>query len=122
MTSVRGWLVLAAEAVSFGAFFFCALKARDLYIEIANVYELGGGEDQQLSFVEWHVYAQEAFVTLMALWLIAILIATYQFVRSSRSQAQPLPYRPSQLLTASLALPAAGILLGFVFDLFLPGL
>jgi hypothetical protein len=122
MTFGRAWLVLVAEAVSFAIFFFCALKARDLYIEIANVYELGGGEDRQLSFVEWHVYAREAFLALMALWLIAIVIATYQFIRSLRSQTQTLPYRPSQLLAASLALPAAGILLGFVFDLFLPGL
>jgi hypothetical protein len=122
MTPGRTWLLLAAEAVSSTTFFFCALKARDLYIEIANVYELGGGEDQRLSFFEWHVYAQEAFFALMAFWLSAILIATYQFIRSLRSQARVSPYRPTQLLAASLMLPAACIVLSFVFDLFLPGL
>ena len=122
MTLRRTWLLLVAEAVSSTTFFFCGLKARDLYIEIANVYELGGGEDQRPSFVEWHVYAREAFFALMALWLSAIAIATYQLIRSLRSHTRVLPYRPTQLLAASLALPAACIAVGFVFNLFLPGL
>ncbi len=121
MTSRRAWLVLLAEVVCFAAFFFCALKARDLYIEIANTYELGGGEDLQLRFVEWHVYAQEAFFALLALWLVAVSIAIYQLIYSLRSQTR-IPYRPSQLLVASMALPAVCILLSFVFNLFLPGL
>jgi hypothetical protein len=122
MTPGRTWLLLVAEAVSSTIFFFCASKARDLYIEIANVYELGGGEDQRLSFVEWHVYAQQALFALTALWLSAILIATYQLICSLTSRTRVLPYRPSQLLAASLVLPAACIVLSFVFDLFLPGL
>ena len=122
MTSGRAWLFLIAEAVGLVTFFYCAVEARDLYIEIANVYELGGGEGEHFSFVEWHTYAREAFSALMALWLVAISIATYQLIRSIKSRNRALPYRPNRLLTASLVLPIAGILIGFVFDLFLPGL
>jgi hypothetical protein len=122
MTSRRTQFLLIAEAVGFVIFFYCAVKARDLYVEIANIYELGGGEDEQLSFVEWHTYAREAFLVLMALWLVAISISAYQRIRSLRSRTRSLAYHPHRLLAASLALPIAGILIGFIFDLFLPGL
>jgi hypothetical protein len=109
MTSGRAWLFLIAEAVGFVTFFFCAVEARDLYIKIADIYELGGGEDKYLSFVEWHIYAREAFSALMALWLVAISIAAYQLIRSLGARNRALPYRPNRLLAASLALPIAGI-------------
>ena len=51
-SSGRAWILLIAEAVGLVTFFYCAVAARDLYIEIANIYELRGGEDQHLSFVE----------------------------------------------------------------------
>ena len=122
MTSGRTQLLLMAEAVAFAIFFYCAAKARDLYIEIANIYELGGGEDEQLRFVEWHTDAREALSVLTALWLVALSISVYQLIRSLSSPNRTLPYRPHLLLAASLALPIAGILISFVFDLFLPGL
>jgi hypothetical protein len=121
-SSGRAWILLIAEAVGLVTFLYCAVEARDLYIEIANIYELGGGEDQLLSFVEWHTYAREAFSALMALWLVAISISAYQLMRSLKSRNRALPYRPHRLLAASLMLPIAGILIGLVFDLFLPGL
>ena len=122
MTSGRAWLFLIAEAVGLVTFVYCAVEARDLYIEIANIYELGGGEDKRLSFIEWHTYARGAFAALMALWLVAISIATHQLIGSLKSRNRTLPYRPNRLLAASLVLPTAGIIIGFVFDLFLPGL
>jgi hypothetical protein len=122
MTSVRAWLVFVAEVMCFAAFFYFAAKARDLYIEIANIYELGGGEEEISRFAAWHGYARTALMVLIVLWLYAISIAAYQFIRVSKSRTQPRSYRPAGPLAASLTLPFAGILIGFIFNLFLPGL
>jgi hypothetical protein len=122
MTSVRAWLVLAAEVICFATFFYCATKARVLYIEIAEVYELGGGEDQISRFTAWHGHARTALIVLFVVWLYAIVIAVSQFIYVSRSQTRYRSYRPGAPFVAALALPFVGMFIGFVFNLFLPGL
>jgi len=117
----RAWLV-TAEGVALAIFFYCATIAKDLYIEISEFHEFDYNEELALRFVAWHTYAREAFCAVVALWIVAIAIAMYQHTKARKSQRDFLAYRPWGPMAVAIGLPVAGILAGFVFSLFLPGL
>jgi hypothetical protein len=118
----RVWLLITAEVVALATFFYCAEIAKDLYIEIAGVYELSTNEELELSFVTWHILARVAFWGVVALWLVAIVLAVTQHIKAGRSQYDFLTYRPPGLIAIALGLPVVGLSAGVVFSLFLPGL
>jgi hypothetical protein len=96
-------------------------SSRDPYVEIAAL-EFYDVDDASARFVEWHTYTREAFWTIVALWLVAMVRAIDQHVRVGNSLSELSAYRPLGLVAVTLGLPVAGLLGGFVFDLFLPGL
>ena len=116
MITRRAWLLVMLEAVALGIFFYCAQKAKDLYIEIAAI-EFNVGNDLTLGFIKWHTNAREAFWTLGALWLIAITLAVSEHASSGKVLSELRAYRPSGVMAFALGLPLAGLLAGFVFDL-----
>jgi hypothetical protein len=118
-SSARAWILAIAETVALAIFFYCAVVARDMYIEMAAI-EFNVPEDLSLSFVEWHTYAREAVWAVVALWFVSIALAASQRFRARNSSSESL--RPTGPLLFALGLPVAGALGGFIFDLFLPGL
>jgi hypothetical protein len=87
-------------------------------VEIAAI-EFNVSVELLARFDEWQMRAKETLWTLAVLWLVAIAIAISQYVRA-RKLSVGLAYRPSGLLVVALGLPTAGLLAGWVFDLFLP--
>jgi hypothetical protein len=117
----RAWLV-AAEGVALAIFFYCAVIAKNLYIEISEFHEFDSDEELVLMFVAWHTYAREAFCAVVFLWLVAIAIAIFQYTKVRKSQSDFLVYRPVGPTAVAIGLPVVGVLAGCVFNLFLPGL
>jgi len=93
--------------------------AKDLYLEI-NASEFNVPEDISLSFIEWHTYAREAVWTLVALWIFALILAVSQRLKAKTSFFES--SGPTGSLLLALGLPVGGMLGGFIFDMFLPGL
>jgi hypothetical protein len=116
--SARAWILAIGQTVALAIFFYCAVVAKEMYIEMAAI-EFNVPEDLSLSFVEWHTYAREAVWAMVALWLVALILAVSQRFRARNSLSAP---RPTGPLLLALGLPVAGAAGGFVFDLFLPGL
>jgi hypothetical protein len=117
----QGCSLIALESVAFAMFFYCARIARELYVEIAAI-EFNVSADLLARFDEWHTRAREAFWTLAVLWLVAITLAISQHAKAGKSSFDGLAYHRSGLLAVALVLPVAGLLVAWVFDLFLPRL
>jgi hypothetical protein len=113
------WILAITEAVTLAIFFYCAMVARDMYVQMAAI-EFNVPEDLSIKFIEWHTYAREAVWAVIALWLVSIVLAVSRRFRASSSLSDSL--KPTGALLFALGLPVPGALGGFIFDLFLPGL
>jgi hypothetical protein len=111
------WLI-CLEAMALGILIYCAEIAGNLRFEgrIVGLDEAYDTESHMHYFI-WHLRAREALLFVVALWVAAVLLAAYRRIRAGDTEFWIAKYGSRASIVATLILPIAGLMVGFIFGL-----
>jgi hypothetical protein len=111
------WLI-CLEAMALGILIFCSEISGNLRLE-GRIVGLDEAYDTEshLHYFIWRLRAREAFLFVVAVWVAAILLAAYRRIRAGDVEFGMAKYGSRAAIAATLTLPIAGLLIGFIFGL-----
>jgi hypothetical protein len=111
------WLI-CLEALALGVLIYCAEISGSLRFE-GRIVGLDEAYDTEshLHYFIWRLRAREAFLFVVALWVAAILLATYRRIRAGDIEFGRVKYGSRAAMAATIVLPIAGLMVGFIFGL-----
>jgi len=104
--------------MALGLLIYCAEVSGNLRFE-GRIVGLGEAYDTEshLHYFIWRLRAREAFLFVVALWVVATLLAGYRRIRARDIEFEMAKYGSRAAIVTTLILPIAGLVLGFIFGL-----
>jgi hypothetical protein len=111
------WLI-CLEALALGILICFAQISGNLRFEgrIGGLDEAHDIESHIHYFI-WRLRAREAFLLVVALWVVAVLLAAYTRIRAGDKEVRIAKYGSRAAIVATLVLPIAVVTVGFIFGL-----
>ena len=106
------------EAMALGILIYCAEISGNLRFE-GRIVGLDEAYDTEshLHYFIWRLRAREAFLFVVALWVVALLLAAYRRIRAGDIELGMAKHGSRAATVATLILPIAGLMIGFIFGL-----
>lgn len=111
------WLI-CLEAMALGILIYCAEISGNLRFEGRIVgFDEAYDTESHLHYFIWHLRAREAFLFVVVLWVAAVIIAAHRRIRVKDMEFRIAKYGSRAAIVATLILPIAGLMAGFIFGL-----
>jgi hypothetical protein len=111
------WLI-GLEAMTLGILLCCAeisgrLRFQGTIVGLDEAYDT----DSYLHYFDWRLWAREAFLSVVVVWVAAVLLAAYVRIRGGNSELASAKYGSRGATMVALVLPIAVLIVGFIFGL-----
>src|SRR5271170_5065650 len=109
------WLI-CLEAMALGILIYCAEISGNLRFEGANAgLDEAYDTESHMHYFIWRLRAREALLFVVVLWVAAVLLAAYRRIRARDNEFGIAKYGSRAAIVATLILPIAGLMAGFIF-------